>query len=207
MLHPQSSILYLLSSILLLSSGCNYVGALAAKLPAPPIPALYKPQKVPMVIVTENWRNPAGAAIDAEQVTRFLYDDLLRHNVAPQIDPSEVLDIKHRNPDEFRQLTIAQIGQRVGAEQVLYVNVLEMTIESAPGSPMLASKCKARVKIVDVHNGEARWPDTAEGYPINVETPMQRGNGAHDEETLKRELALESALSIGALFHESPAPQ
>jgi hypothetical protein len=201
------SIVYLLSSILLICGGCNIVGAVAGKLPLPPIPPTYVPEKVSMVIVTENWRNPAGAAIDAEQLTRFLHDDLLRHNVAPQVDPTDVLDLRAQNPEAFRKLTIAQIGQRVGAQQVLYVNVLEMSAEAAPGSPMITSHCKARVKIVDVQSGEARWPDTADGYPINIETPMQRGDGAGDQETLKRELALNAALSIGALFHESPAPQ
>ena len=193
--------------LLLLVAGCNYMGAFGAKiLPPPPIPAAYVPTTEPMVVIAENYRNPSGSAMDGEQVARYVHDDLLTHHVAEMIDPIKVIDLKSKQPTDFRSLSISQIGKLVGAKQVLYINVVECTLVGAMGTDAVKGQCSARVKIVDVETGFARWPiDEAAGYLINVKTAYSTTLNASDEAALRLTLQQQAAGEISRLFYAAPA--
>src|SRR5436190_1062063 len=101
-----------LSLILLYGGGCNVIGAVAGKtLGEPDVKAMYLPSKEPMAVIVENWRNPAGNASDAEQLARLIARDLRSYDVAELIDPGAVLDLKQKRSEEFRKMSIAQIGK------------------------------------------------------------------------------------------------
>ena len=77
-----------------------------------------------MVVIAENWENPAGSTVDAEQLAEYVYHDLQEHKVGSQIDPSTVVDLKTHDPATFRNLSIAKIGRLV-VDEVLYINVTQ----------------------------------------------------------------------------------
>lgn len=207
------AILYLLSSILVLASivvvtpGCNVLGLVAAKTTGgPPIPAAYVPPKIPMVVMAENWRNPAGSSIDTDQLVRYVRDDLEAHGVAPQIDPVAVLDLRSKSPAAYRAMSIAQVGQQVGAKQVLYINVVSSSLDSPQGAEFVRGNCNARVKIVDVATAQVTWPaDAADGYPITVQTPVLQGGPNVDDTTLRQSLQRMVAKRVGQLFYKRAA--
>jgi hypothetical protein len=160
-----------------------------------------------MVVIAENWRNHAGSAIDSQQLAEFVYDDLRKHDVAPQIDPSAVTELQSKRSD-FGSMTIAQIGKTLGAQQVLYINVTESSMTSPIGSDSLAGKCTARVKIVDVDTGEATWPrDEMDGYPVTVKTPLLEAHSDSDDAALRRALQEKVAASIARLFYKAPTEE
>src|SRR4051812_41278453 len=94
----------ILCLILLCSGGCNVIGAVAGKtLGGPDVKALYLPAKAPMVVVVENWRNPAGTVAEAEQLARLVSRDLHTYDVAPLIESEAVLDLKQQRGEAFRK--------------------------------------------------------------------------------------------------------
>src|SRR5689334_10910996 len=132
-------------AMLLLAGGCNIIGFVADKAGPGSIDAQFVPPKWPMVVIAENWRNPAGSAIDSQQLATFIYDDLRKHDVAPQIDPTAVTELRSRRSD-FGAMTISQIGKTIGAQQVLYINVRESSLTGPVRSNSVAGNCTARVK-------------------------------------------------------------
>src|SRR5206468_1919632 len=82
--------------LLFIGSGCNDIGFIADKFGPGTTDAKFVPPKWTMVVIAENWRSPAGNAIDSQQLAQFVYDDLRKHDVAPQIDPSAVTELQSR---------------------------------------------------------------------------------------------------------------
>jgi hypothetical protein len=197
---------FLMLPILIATAGCALTGAVAYKVTqGDKIPAKYVPEAEPMVVVAENWRNPDGSSTDAEQLARFIWADLRDHNVAQQIDPTEVMDLKSRTSN-FHSMTVAQIGKRVGAQQVLYINITDIAVEGAVGADSRRAKCTARVKIIDAETGKVLWPsDLAQGYPVATQTSMVQIKSQEDEVALHQTLQEQTAVKIARLFYETSA--
>ena len=160
-----------------------------------------------MVVIAENYHAPSGNLIDSEQLAELVCDKLRKHDVAPQIEPDAVMELKARRLD-FDKMTISQIGKTVGAQQVLYVNITESSLTGPVASNSLAGKWTARVKVVDVETGQATWPrDAADGYPILVKTPLLEAAGESDEVVLRHALQEKAADAIARLFYKSPAEE
>src|SRR5947207_15988830 len=115
-LHPSSFIL-ILSSFILTLSGCGkLLGVAVAKTVGEEIHAAYVPVKTdPMLVLAENFQNPGNSSLECEQVARYVCQNLERNKVAPLIDPTAALDLRTRDPSAYRNLSISQIGQALGA--------------------------------------------------------------------------------------------
>lgn len=198
--YSLSFIYYLL---LLSCGGCNILGFAADKTTSGVTytNAEYTLAKEPMVVIAENWRNPTGTAIDTEEIEREVSENLNAQNIGPQIDPTAVIDLKSSRPD-FGSLSIAQIGKLVGAKQVIYVNITNTSLVGAIGSDSLKGKATARVKVIDVETGAARWPiEPADGYPISISVPDAAAHDEQQESDLRDKLLAAAADRISKLFY------
>ena len=148
----------LMSSLLLFAAGCNILGFVADKTTTGEDQnARYSLPNQPTVVIVENWLNPSGSAIDAEQIQREVYENLQEHKAGDLIDPITIVDLRSQRPD-FGKLSIAQIGKLVGAKQVIYINLTDTSLLGAEGSDSVHGKASARVKVIDVATGDALWP-------------------------------------------------
>ena len=190
--------------LLLICAGCNVVGAVAYKVVGPPdVPAKYVPQRTPIVVIAETYRDLSSTAIQAEQLARYVADELVMHDVAPVVDPSLVLDLQAKDRQKFRRMSITEIGREVGAAQVLYINILKSDSRTAQGTDILRGEVSARVKLVDVASGVTLWPeDSAEGYPVAGKTPYVRSGDGVDEVSVNQSLQQALAEQIGKLFYK-----
>lgn len=187
-----------------LSAGCNLLGAVAVVAQPPrKIPAVYTPANDSMFVLVENYDSPASAYLEAEQITAGITSELAEHKVAPLIDSSQHWDLRQANPAAHRSMSISQIGQRLGAKQVLYVRLIPSTQELAGGSDLMKARLDVRVKIIDVATGHARWPvDLADGYPMSVETPFEAQRQIAPVATLRAKMCRELSNNIAVLFYE-----
>src|SRR5262249_30739191 len=94
------------------------------------------------------------------------------------------------------------IGKRVGAKQVLYINITEVALSGAIGAETASGKCSARVKIIDTESGQARWPeDAVQGYPVTVKSPTVNARDESDEAALRQAPQQQLATKIARLFY------
>src|SRR5438067_11012750 len=121
-MSPLHMINRLAFSLLLMAvSGCAAPSALLYKFAGPPaIPPKYVVPQHPLLLLVENAHSGAVAIPEADELARVIYDDLQEHKVAPLIDPARVHDLRDQGATAFGKMSIAQIGQRLGAAQVLY---------------------------------------------------------------------------------------
>jgi hypothetical protein len=152
-------------------TGCNVFGAAAYKVMGPPaVPAEYVPEKEPMLVLVESYRRP-GMAYDAEQLSRHVVEQLKYWETAPTIDLMELYKLRDADPQAFAKMTIPEVGRKLGARQVLYIDMVDSDLESSSGMQVYRGEMTVRIRVVDSQTSASRWPvDAAEGFPVTYET-------------------------------------
>jgi hypothetical protein len=67
--------------------------------------------------------------------------------------------------------SVVDIGRRVGAEVVIFVEMKGWTLSRQPGE--LSPSAYALVKIIDAEANQRIWPPDPEGYELVVQLPRQ----------------------------------
>ncbi|MDB5324128.1 MAG: hypothetical protein JWN40_5759 [Phycisphaerales bacterium] len=191
-----------LSSFIVAMSGCAAPSALLYKFAGPPaIPPKYVIPQRPLLLLVENAHSGAVALPEADELTRVIYDDLLEHKVAPLIDPSRVHDLRDAAPLAFGKMSIAQIGQRLGAAQVLYLHVDQLDIEVPQGSEMVRVKIAVKAKMIDVPTAQTVWPMSGDTEPYDFETRLQRTDASLTRSALNHQMLRGSGVEIARWFY------
>src|SRR5262249_7294049 len=132
-----------------LMGGCGAVGVAAYKLSPPPtIEAQYVLPRVPTLVMVENYHDAAATRADAETLSRFIYEDLRAARIeskeqhkqielAPLVDWKKIYDLRSQEPDRFNTMKITDIGRELGAEQVIYVDLIYSEVQEMMGSDMM----------------------------------------------------------------------
>lgn len=161
------------------AGGCWPIGAVIYKAVGPmPVDAEFVPDPTQrMLVLVERYADGGSsgsieATQDSESLARAIQSYLAAKQVAPLVDSMSVSALRTADPMKFRSMTVSQIGAAVGAQQVLYVNVLSSSLYMAQGSGLLAGQMAARAKLIDVATGQILWPPNAtDGKPVAVQMP------------------------------------
>jgi hypothetical protein len=170
------------------------------------------PAKRPLLVLAENYTNPSQAMFDAEHLARAVSRELDKNNVAPTIDPVRAIDLRSAQPATYREMSIAEIGRSLGAQQVLYIDVRVSGIVMAEASDIMKATMLTRVRMIDTATGETLWPtDAHEGYQLVHETPLQRQSRQVTEDSLRLQAARGMGQRIARLFYiyqsDEPRPE
>jgi hypothetical protein len=201
--RPPALALGLLFALAGAVGGCALPGAINYKLFGPaPIPARYTPPKTePMLVLVENAYSGSVAIPEADELSRVIYQELDEHKVAPQVDPAKLADLRDHSPNMFAKLSIAEIGRRLGAKQVLYVHIDRLDLDNPPASDMVKTRMAASVKIVDTTTAMTAFPQSGETEPFAHETPHTRIESATNASELKRLLLRQGGMEIARWFY------
>jgi hypothetical protein len=183
-------------------TGCNVVGAIAAKVgPEPTIPAQFTPAQTPAVVLVENFSNPASLRLEADGIARHLTEELTLHNAAPMVEQGAVDALRQKSSTAYRQMPLDAIGRAVGAKQIIYVDLERFDMTQAIASEMIGGQAEARVRVVD-DTGAILWPiDSAGGYPVSVKLTAQPVAANTGDTLVRRQLHAALADKIAKLFY------
>lgn len=191
----RGAVLLVLTAI----SGCAAAGFVAHVAEGTqPIKAAYKLSNRPTIVLVENYRNPAAAALDAQPMAMLISESIGAQKVATMLDPDLLrVALKQRNS------TIASLGRDAGAAQLIYVDLRELQVNTESGGDVFRGKASAMVRVIDCRSGATLWPlDSAAGTPINVETPVLRKDQNMSHELAATTLAQALAERIAILFYD-----
>jgi len=192
----------------LATAGCAAAGVLAYKLSGPPtIKAKYTPAQEPMLVLAESYRSPSAAFVTSEQLTAAIEEDLRENKVVPLVDQKKLYNLRDSRGEHFHDLTIPQIGQETGAKQVLYVDVLQSSVEPAGGGAFVRATVAVRVKVVSVETGQTLWPDSQGGVPIAAESPLVRIEPGVTAASVRDELVKRIGTQVARLLHDWKAEE
>lgn len=208
MINRTSLLLAGLGLLAIFSVSCAPVSYLVATfLPPPEIKAVYElPKGKRILVFTDDLGHPLAypplKRILAEKIDKQFLDQKL---VAETISYDKLLDLQARN-SEFDRLSVDQVGTKLGAELVLFVQIDEFRLQETPGAPIWQGMFTVRVRVVDPASGRL-WPkDGSAGYTLTVQTPMsQNANEAYGAE-LAEDLAGRMADKIAKLFYTHRGP-
>lgn len=193
---------------MLLTAGCAAAGVLAYKLSGPPtIKAKYIPAQEPLLILVENYRTPSAAFVTSDQLAAAIEEDLRENKVAPLVDQDKLYNLRDRLGEKFHDLSIPQIGQQLGASQILYVNVLQSSVDPAGGGEFVRANVAVRVKVVSADTGKTLWPDSQGGLPVAAESPLIRIEAGVTAASVRDQLVKRVGTQIGRLLHDWKAEE
>jgi len=183
--------------------GCSAAGAIMHKVAGPPaVPAKFVPAPKPLLVLVENYSRQSSGHADEDLLARYVEGELKEHKVAPVVDSTKLRELRMARPGDFHELSISNLGRKVGAEQVLYVNIVESRIEPLLGDESVRTQTSVRVKMIDVSNGETRWPtDMEAGFPLEYKSEWGTGIGRSEME-IKQGIYRALSDRIAKLFYK-----
>jgi hypothetical protein len=196
----------ILIALLIASGGCQVASLIADKTTGEEVPAAFKPKQVPTLVLAENFHDPSSVSMDAQSIEGFVADNLRTHKTVPVVDNTALEDLRSLHPEDYHDRTVRQLGQMVGAKQVIYINLTNIAVNHAEGSDAWHGTATAMVRVVDVQTGATLWPpQSTDGLPVDAATSYMNNDQTQEPTELSIRESLQHLLSdkVAELFYAS----
>ncbi|MCH2132289.1 MAG: hypothetical protein MK116_00930 [Phycisphaerales bacterium] len=198
----------------LLTCGCNVASAVAyVATPNPVVEAEYELQDVPTVVFVDDRRNRVNPVRFRRTIADVASEDLLAEELVTDVISPRDATAAARQLDRGAQAAgVGAVGKLVGADQVIYIEMLQFTLSRDGISPDPYARC--RIRVIDVANRVRRFPAADKGdsdaYMLEISLPAEKSQGLTDSRTrqqLGEMLSDEIGRRVAQLFydHEIPA--
>lgn len=163
-------------------------------------------------------REPVLVLVDdhAERVTYIpskthlaesVADELLRNQAAKKVIPEESLAHLRQSDPEFVRRGCREIGERLGAEQVIWLEIQDYLVSEQIQDALTAAQCTVSVKVINVLEKENRlrvrvYPTTPEGRLVSASMSGSELVPLKTRERISQELMKRLGVSIAKLFYE-----
>ena len=137
--------------------------------------------------------------------------DLLAQALVPEaIASRDAVAMARRDESAGKPLSTAEIGEKVGAEVVIYVRVLSFNLSEPGGNPL--PNALARVRVIDATNRARLFPTDVEDPGVEVasdmrEVSMDLYNSTSGRRTVEDMLASDLGDRIAKLFYKHEKKQ
>jgi hypothetical protein len=185
-----------------LAGGCQLPLAIAEKMfPNRTVQPLYELPEDKRVLVFPDDRTPIAYPPIKRQLAERA-NEVLREKglVAGVIDYDRLMDLRSAEP-RFNELSIGGVGQRLGADLVIYVVIDEFSLKDTPIQTLWRGRFSTRVKVIDVEDGRV-WPDSSAGHELRVTEPATENPSETFGAELAERLAVKMAAEVVGAFHE-----
>lgn len=147
-----------------------------------------------------------------DQLADKLSRELTDHDIVAETVPLAALRVHQDQMDrdfrmsEGRPAPLDAVASKVGADAVLYIDIRQFQLRSAPGQPVWSGKFSVMVRVVDA-DGRRLWPpmDQAEGHAVSVHMTPTANDSTTYGLTLTEKLADRMAERIAKLFYKHRA--
>jgi hypothetical protein len=193
---------------LLYSTGCTQFAAAWANVSGGDV---VEPEftltKGALLILVEDPNGVVSEPRTLREVQRTISDIFSEFRVNHKVIPLEERERLERADKDYDRLSIRQIGEKLGAEEVLYIRVERFSLRPEEGAPLLKGEVAARIKVLTTkQEREVRlWPRETSGRKIAVSTPPVASDSDKSESDVAKELAIKLGQSVAELFYEHRA--
>ena len=196
----------------LLSSCAAIAWPVAALTPPQKIKPLYTlPADKKVLVFVDDVQSPVSFPPVKRDLAEAIGRELLAQKVAAATIPYErVLDLMAAEK-KFNDLGVANVGRKVGADVVLYVEIRSFKLREQEGSPLWEGQISTSIRVVDAWattNKTARlWPQDTTDHPIGpVGMPVKEDPNVEYGAELSKSLANRMADRVAKLFYEHEVP-
>ncbi len=190
--------------------GCAVAAWIAAQFgPEKKVPAEYEPPAGTTILVfVDDMLHPVDYEPVKIQLTEMLNKQLVDNKVVSKTIPYSRLGEFISATPGFNSLAVSEVGQKLGADMVLYVQIDEFRLrDAAATSELWKGRLATTVRLVDVTKGRL-WPtDSPTGHMVpKAETQTVSDSSQARGEQISKELAAEIADKIAKLFYSHKTP-
>ena len=198
----------LLGLMTLFLGGCNIAGPLAYIFsPVPKVEALCELEDRPTVVFVDDRENRVNPVALRRVIADRLSQELMANDVLTMtISPRDAEVAARQRDSHDNMLSIDAIGLAVGAEQVIYIEMLDFRERTDRYN--LKPQARCRIRVIDVTNQEKIFPSVDSGesaYPVQVQMNAMRPEQYNSRATrnqIAQALANEIGSQIALLFYE-----
>ncbi len=188
--------------------GCQQLSAILIIFQPPtPVKAEYKIERGKKILVfVDDPKNIAPYERLKNRLATSLNKQLTENKIAASTVPHERLTNLMLSTPDFNNLTVSEIGQKLGADMIIYVKLEKFSLKDEPATTMWNPKLETSVKVVDCR-GKRLWPDGLNTHDVTpVELKSQDKNDPNYAEELTNQLADKMADNIAKLFYDHKKP-
>ncbi|MBN1436783.1 MAG: hypothetical protein JW936_06890 [Sedimentisphaerales bacterium] len=197
-------------------SGCGGLGAffglfIQPLIPPETIPAEHDMRQARLLIWIDDFSSEQETPLLRRELTQKIGDMLIENEAVASVIPySDVAYFRQIHPD-FPQMSLAQIGAELQADQVLHFWVNSFAFHDEAGEDYYRINLTASLKIVDVATQQRVWPSDQSHRGFAYTDQLRQGSGQTFENQLIRELCEHTASVVAPWFYDhsaaSPAEQ
>ena len=191
--------------LLLCSAGCVPMASAWANMTGGDVvEPEFKLAQGPLLVLIEDSRGDVTDPRALREVHATISEIFLEFKVNHRIVPWEERERLERSNKDYAKLSIREIGEKLGADQVLYIKVEKFSLQSEPAAPIFKGEFVTRIKVLDTkQEHEVRaWPREPSGRRIAVTTPPVSSDGDKTASDVAKELAIKMGQAISELFYE-----
>jgi hypothetical protein len=191
-------------------AGCALPAWFAAQFgPEKKVSAEYEPPSGKTILVfVDDMLHPVDYEPVKTQLTETLNEQIVAHKVAAKTIPYTRLGEFIAATPSFNALAVSEVGQKLGADMVLYVQIDDFGLrDTASASELWKGRLATTVRLVDVVKGRL-WPtDSPTGHMVpKAETQTVADSSQARGEQISKQLAAETADKIAKLFYSHTTP-
>jgi hypothetical protein len=158
--------------------------------------------KGPLAVFVDD---PSGL-VSVPEATNLLISELTTNfrtrKVNTKVVSPERLAREVYSRPESQNWSIRQVGEKLGAEQVLHIRVRRFRLHDEPGDPLYQGQWQVTIKVISTERRpDVRlWPKSIEGYDVAVTTSSEHSDDEAHGVEVARQMARTLAQEITYLF-------
>lgn len=171
------------------------------------IPAQYELPKGKVLVLVDDVEGLAQLPQTRELLVQYVGEELLAHKAAKQVvSPQAVNRLRQADPD-FERRSAHQIGQKVEADVVLWLQVKDFFAPVEVEDTSAAARMSISVIVLDatVSDDPSKvrlWPPGTEGHLESLELTSNQVNALKGHDAVARKLAEKLSRQISRLFYK-----
>ncbi len=197
--------------IALAASGCTYSGGKLAYMmglgKGPLIPAEHTFTDGKLLVFVDDTHDQ----VDWPAARGYLFDEvsqeLIRKEATTKIIPQESIDALRLTMPDFRKRGCREIGERLGADEVLWIEIHDFLATKEFTDANDAAIWVVTVKVLNAQETKSRsrvrlWPRSPEGHLVSASLAASEIQMLSNRDAITRELAEKLGFTISRLFYE-----
>jgi hypothetical protein len=197
-----------LVAVALSMCGCVQMAALWANITGGDVvDPQYTLTKGPLLILIDDADSVVTEPHAVRQLHKTISDAFLEYRVNRRVVAFADLLALERTAKDYDRLSIRQIGEKLGADQVLYIRIERFTLHAEPGAPLFKGQFVVRIKVTSTErNTDVRlWPREEAGRRVAETTEPVPSDGDESAADVAAKLAAKLGDLIAKLFYEHRA--
>ncbi|MFQ5429487.1 MAG: hypothetical protein ACE5E1_04175 [Phycisphaerae bacterium] len=192
--------------IISVCGGCQEMAILWANIQGgETIDAEFTLTKQPLLILIDDREGLVTQPRALRELHATIAENFIKFDVNNRVIPARELQrLRQKSERKYDRMTIREVGEKLGADQVLYVRIKRFTVAAEPGAPLFKGEFAARVKVISTaRQSDVRlWPSEQSGRLCSASTNPRAMDGEKTAADIGAELGIRLGQEIAGLFFE-----